>query len=183
MNPNSFDVQLTEFIRLKREFDLTPLMRFIDYWGMGPNMVLWVFVAAIIFYLAAYKREALFLMLIFVADAINVFFKILFNRARPEEMVIFPKFQQASFPSGHVVHYVSFFGFLLALMLIHKHIPKLIRYPLSFFCIFLLMGVGVSRVYLGTHWPTDILAAYLLGGVLLFGIIYLYKKASIPMPP
>jgi membrane-associated phospholipid phosphatase len=71
-----------------------------------------------------------------------------------------------SFPSGHAYQSFVLFGFLiyLAAILISK---TWLRRSVQAFLAFLILAIGVSRVYLGAHWPSDVLGAYLLGGSFL----------------
>jgi membrane-associated phospholipid phosphatase len=137
-----------------------------------------VFVAAFLFFVTSYKREAWFTLGVFSADIINVFLKLIINRHRPDEVVIFPKFQQASFPSGHVVHYVVFFGFILAVVLVNSRINAILRLGIGLLCVFLIAGVSVARVYFNTHWASDILPAYIIGFMMLAVLILLYVKGK-----
>jgi undecaprenyl-diphosphatase len=95
--------------------------------------------------------------------------KILIHRARPtpEDAKILSTFTQSSFPSGHVVHYVVFFGFLIAAMIVNKNISSFWRIFVGILSAFLILTVSISRIYLGAHWATDVLGGY------LFGFIYL----------
>ena len=152
------------------------LMGFISWWGVSYVMIGSVLVAAILFFAASFKREALFTLAVFIADIINVFLKLIINRHRPDEVVIFPRFQQASFPSGHVVHYVVFFGFILAVMLLNTRINLMLRWGIGFLCAFLIAGVSVGRIYFGTHWASDILPAHIIGFIMLAVIILQYLR-------
>jgi undecaprenyl-diphosphatase len=71
-----------------------------------------------------------------------------------------------SFPSGHSYQSFVLFGFLIYLtaILISR---TWLRRSVQAFLAFLILAIGVSRVYLGAHWPSDVLGAYLLGGSLL----------------
>src|SRR6185436_7935994 len=102
---------------------------------------------------------------IFLADWFNHSLKVLINRPRPsrELVEVLQRFDQISFPSGHVVHYVVFFGFLFAVMLANSRINLFTRVLVSIICIFLIMGVSVSRIYLGAHWATDVIGGYIMG--------------------
>ncbi|MBF0490037.1 MAG: phosphatase PAP2 family protein [Candidatus Omnitrophica bacterium] len=173
---STFDADIAGVIRQDRGKAFAAVMGFISWWGMSYVMIVSVFCASLLFFLASYKREAWFTLSVLVADIVNIFLKLIINRHRPDEVVIFPKFQQASFPSGHVVHYVVFFGFILAVMLFNSSIHKGLRGIVSLLCVFLIAGVSVARIYLGTHWATDIVAAYIVGFMMLGVVILLYLK-------
>jgi undecaprenyl-diphosphatase len=83
-----------------------------------------------------------------------------------------------SFPSGHTVHYTAFFGFL-AFVVLTNFRSGWGRNIATGICLALVVLVGPSRVYLGEHWPTDVIGGYLIGGLFLVPLIaaYLWAKA------
>lgn len=131
--------------------------------------------------LILFKKVADAALLIFsAAGAVltSLIFKVLISRPRPDPDLIYQAAQyqvQDSFPSGHVLFFMGFAGFLLYLSWIY--LPKnLMRSLVVTFWGILLVLMGLSRIYLGAHWFSDTLGAYLIGGVWLLGIIYLRKK-------
>ncbi|MBF0385293.1 MAG: phosphatase PAP2 family protein [Candidatus Omnitrophica bacterium] len=176
----TFDAQVIGFIRQDRGKGFSALMAFISWWGINTRMIWTVVFVAAMFFINSFRKEALFTLSVFIADGINIILKLLIHRSRPEAIDIYPKFQQGSFPSGHVVHYVVFFGFILTVMLVSQRIPKVLRWVAGALCVFLIGGVSIARIYLGTHWPTDILVAYIIGFMLLsVGILqYLRGRPS-----
>jgi membrane-associated phospholipid phosphatase len=174
----TFDTDISGIIRHDRGKIFSALVGFISWWGMSYKMILSVLCVSFLFFVTSYKREAWFTLSVFIADTINIILKLIFNRPRPEQVNIFPKFQQASFPSGHVVHYVVFFGFILVVMLVNSRIHLLLRWGIGLLCVFLIVGVSVARIYLGTHWATDILAAYIIGFILLAVVIHQYLRGK-----
>ncbi len=166
---SGFDFYMTREIQEQKGWDLTFIMKFISIFynaGIGPLSVIF---ASLFFYLARLKRESFFTLAVFIPDLFNMLMKILIHRARPtpEDAKILSTFTQASFPSGHVVHYVVFFGFLIAAMVVNKNIYSFWRFFVCIFSAFLILTVSISRIYLGAHWATDVLGGY------LFGFIYL----------
>jgi membrane-associated phospholipid phosphatase len=78
------------------------------------------------------------------------------------------------FPSGHAYQSFVLFGFFVFLAAIFvKRIW--LRRSFQVFLTFLVLAIGVSRIYLGAHWPSDILGAYLLGGSLLGLLLRSYQ--------
>jgi undecaprenyl-diphosphatase len=79
-----------------------------------------------------------------------------------------------SFPSGHVLLYTAFFGFLLflAYMLLK---PSFSRTFLLVILGSLVALVGLSRIYLGNHWASDVTGAYLLGSLWLALSVAIYR--------
>lgn len=166
---SSFDYYITHEIQKLKRGEFASLMTFVSVFGNAVTMPLSVIFAALLFYAANYRRESRFVLAVLVPDAINILIKLLINRPRPtvEDALIMLKYHQSAFPSGHVVHYVVFFGFLLTVMIVHKKIPSFLRVFTGACSAFLILTVSVSRIYLGAHWATDVLGAY------LFGIFYL----------
>jgi undecaprenyl-diphosphatase len=81
-----------------------------------------------------------------------------------------------SFPSGHVTFYVSYFGFLF--FTAYALLPRgslLRRLALTLTALPVLL-IGVSRVYLGEHWPSDTIGAYLWSGVWLAFVLWMYGR-------
>jgi membrane-associated phospholipid phosphatase len=77
-----------------------------------------------------------------------------------------------SFPSGHVIQYTTLFGFCFYLVLVVWRGGWLRALALSVLALLVLL-VGPSRVFLGQHWPSDVLGAYLFAGIWLAGTIEL----------
>jgi undecaprenyl-diphosphatase len=111
--------------------------------------------------------------------AINLLFKLLVGRPRPTDLLVNVTrvYHHESFPSGHVIFFVEFFGFLffLAYVLL-KRGP--LRVVLLIVLALLIALVGLSRVYLGAHWPSDVLGAYLAGGIWLMLEIEVYRRVK-----
>ena len=81
----------------------------------------------------------------------------------------------SSFPSGHVLTYVGVYGWLA--LMAHLHIgPRSLRRLAVGALVTLVAAIGPSRVYLGHHWPSDVLASYLLGSSYLAGLFLAYRR-------
>jgi undecaprenyl-diphosphatase len=135
--------------------------------------------AAILLFGFGARREAVVVLLaVLVEQVVKVTIKEIIARPRPtsqEGVKIFIQAKEVySFPSGHTVHYVVFFGFLwyLTFRLVGA---RRLRWPLLAVLGALIALVGLSRVYLGAHWPSDILGGYLLGGAILTATVCFYR--------
>lgn len=105
--------------------------------------------------------------------------KHIFLRARPDQALHLVEQGGYSFPSGHSVTSVIVYGLLIYLIRKHCKNEKL-KNILTAICLFLALVIGPSRIYVGVHWPTDVLCGWLIGGgVLLLAITFLeriYRK-------
>ena len=116
----------------------------------------------------------------FLADGVGFAINGWVHRPRPNNTNIHAvaNIGQSSFPSGHVVHVTAFYGFLLFLTVQELHIHpqwKGVIRIVQAVCVYFLVFIGISRLLEGEHWPTDVLASYLLGGVFVVVTIVLYQ--------
>lgn len=138
--------------------------------------------AALAFAILIYfKEKSLILFLagvMFTGQVCKVVVKEVVNRPRPTADLVQVRFkahETQSFPSGHTEHFVVFFGGLFYAAYWRVKQPW-VRYPCLMVCAGFVALVGWSRVYLGAHWPSDILGGFLLGGMVLALGIRLHKK-------
>lgn len=172
------DREFSEEIQEHQHPIMDSLMKYISAVGIFPYSVIMVLCTALIFYVSKLRKEALYVCFTMVSGLVSASLKIIINRPRPtEDLVrIVEKATRNSFPSGHVLFYVVFFGFLILLMYRLKAIPKLLRILIGSLSAFLVFTIPFSRVYLGAHWFTDVLAGFLLGMLCLLILSYLYLR-------
>ncbi len=130
---------------------------------------------------AGFRMESAFTISTWSGDVLTSAIKSGVLRPRPTSDLVrvMSKLDEASFPSGHVVHYVTFYGFLFYLVFTHLK-RRWFRTALLTLLAGLILLVGPSRVYMGHHWPSDVGGAYLVGSLWLGVIIiaYLETKAN-----
>ena len=183
--PQSFiDVAFSREIQEHQNPLLDNLMKLVSWFGYSPGCIIVVAAAALVFLLFKYRREALFVLLTALAGLVSTLVKILVNRPRPAEPIvhIVGKVSQQSFPSGHVLFYIVYFGFLIVLMYRLTTIPKIIRVGVSAISLLLIFIIPFSRIYLGAHWFTDVLGGFLLGILCLYLLCFYYFKKPANKP-
>lgn len=130
---------------------------------------------------AGFRMESAFTVSTWTGDILTSLIKTRVLRPRPTKDLVrvVSDLEEASFPSGHVVHYVTFYGFLFYLAFTHLK-KRWFRTALLTLLAGLIVLVGPSRVYMGHHWPSDVGGAYLVGTLWLGVIIiaYLETKAN-----
>ncbi len=157
---------------------LDSLMKLVSWFGNSPGSYITVFSGALLFFVFKYRKEALFVLLTAGSGLVSTLVKIAVNRPRPSEPLvhIVQKASQQSFPSGHVMFYIVYFGFLTVLMYHLKTIPKAVRVIVTVISIVLICAIPYSRIYLGDHWFTDVLGGFLLGMLCLYLLSYFYLR-------
>lgn len=152
------------------------LMIAVSIFGWSPWSVLSVVAAALLLTLWLGYKSGLYLAVIVGLQAlVNYVIKELVARPRPTDPPVWVYRPEAgfSFPSGHVMFYTVFFGFLLFLAWRYLQ-PGWLRGLLIATLAALIVLVGFSRIYLGAHWLSDVVAGYLLGGLILWMAIEMY---------
>jgi membrane-associated phospholipid phosphatase len=172
----AIDLQITKAIQLSRSPFFSWVMNLISWPGFSPQVLIVTGLIALLIYAVGLHWEAVMAFVAAISSlAINVLVKELIRRPRPtpDLVNVFDTLNNYSFPSGHVMFYMVFFGFIwfLAFTLLK---PSLKRSLLLAFSGGLVVSIGLSRIYLGGHWASDVLGAYLLGSLTLIANIQFY---------
>lgn len=157
----------------------TFVMQLITFLGnRTPGIIV---TAVVCFMLWWHKRsvEAVMTLVSTIGAAIiGILFKTVVARPRPDPTLIQQSvtyFKDDSFPSGHVLFYVGLCGFLLYIF--YTILPnRYHRTSIVSFLLGLLSAIGISRIYLGAHWFSDVLGAYLIGFIWLTVVVFFYNK-------
>jgi undecaprenyl-diphosphatase len=135
-----------------------------DVTAMGSFTILGLVLVAVVLFLAlsGKPRTALFMAFSVIAGTIaSTGLKIVFDRPRPDVEAATHVFT-ASFPSGHAT--VSAVVYLtLALLLAEAMSRRALKIYFIVLGMIITFAVGVSRIYIGVHYPTDVLAGWALG--------------------
>lgn len=174
-----FDQEFSERVQKHQHPLLDIVMNVVSWPGYAPQSTLMVLSVSLVFFLWKRKRESLFIALTLTSGVISRALKILIDRPRPTDDLVriidVAKYQ--SFPSGHVLLYVIFFGFIIILMNKIKEINRSVRIALIVVCAFFIFTIPLSRIYLGAHWLTDVLGSIMLGLLGLYVLSYYYLKS------
>lgn len=125
--------------------------------------------------------ESGFTLLALALGLLSAPLKEVLQRARPVAgggIQVYGHVGGPSFPSGHVLSYTLLWGFLSYLVYTLPPDRPLLRRSLLAVLVALIVLVGPSRVFLGQHWFTDVLASYFLGSALLLALLAAYRAVK-----
>jgi membrane-associated phospholipid phosphatase len=137
-------------------------------------------IAMLIFAIRRQWLEAVFMLATTSSALLTFVLKELIHRTRPFPVTenasgFLQSINQYSYPSGHVLFFVVFFGFLAYLAWIH--FAGRARVIVIAICGALIVLIGPSRIFLGAHWASDVLGSYIIGTIWLFVLILAYQWA------
>jgi membrane-associated phospholipid phosphatase len=154
------------------------LMVGVSWLGSGFTPSVMVVATGLLLIKARFRIEGVVCMFgVGLGNVVNHLLKYLIGRPRPDSSLVevMTRVSYDSFPSGHVTFYTEFFGFMffLAYVLLRRRWFR----PTALAALGSLIAlVGVSRIYLGAHWASDVLGAYLAGGAWLLLMIEVYRR-------
>ncbi len=144
--------------------------------GLSPVFQVIALVIAAVLFLRRYRLAAAFVLLAMAARGMSLLLKEIVERPRPSSPLVDVSEQAGgfSFPSGHVLGTMLLLGFVIYLAQ-EKIVNRRLRLAVQVSSVLVIGLMGLQRVYAGAHWPTDVLAAYLWGGVILFAVVQVYR--------
>src|SRR5262245_7921124 len=172
----SVDLRVTQFLQQFNNPYFHGLMVAVSWLGYDYHpWVIALCVAALLLSLRLRIEAVCVLISLGSSLLLAMVIKLIVARPRPASSLaeIYRYHSTWSFPSGHVVSYVAFYGFLFYLVLTRMP-PSVLRSALLVLIGGLIGLVGLSRVYLGAHWASDTLGGYCLGLLWLTLMIQLY---------
>jgi undecaprenyl-diphosphatase len=151
---------------------LTALARSLAALGSPIFLSMFFAIAMVAFYRLEWKQPAITLAEVMASAIVcNIGLKRLIHRARPEPFFgLNPS--SYSFPSGHALYSLCFYAVIASVLAAHAP-ERAARIGIWVAAALLIAGIGLSRVYLGVHYPSDVIAGYLsaafvIGAMLAF---------------
>lgn len=152
-----------------------------DFTNLGSSTILIFVTLAAIGYLVLTGRRGMALLLLVSTGggmALSNLFKFLFDRPRPDIVAHVVETMTSSFPSGHAMQSAVVY-LTLGALLARVEKRRMLKAYLLGLAVFLTLAIGLSRVYLGVHYPTDVLAGWSLGAawaMLCWGVAWQLQR-------
>jgi undecaprenyl-diphosphatase len=170
------DLCLTLWLQSFNNHLILSTMECISFIFGGWCSVLVVVVIGIVVWWRIGKLEAIMILVAGLITPVNTALKLAINRPRPPAAlvhVLSPE-QGNGFPSGHAFFAILILGLTAYFICINLKNRVLRRLVLAGLLALILL-IGISRVYLGVHWPSDVIGGYLIGGVFLTALIWFHR--------
>lgn len=168
-----FDTVVTYLIQMTRSPHMTEFMHVVTMLGGPAILVLGIITALVLTGFHHTRRMIMFLAMLCSGIAINLLLKYIFQRPRPTMSPLVDEYFY-SYPSGHAMNSFIFYMFIAYLLYHYGHNKKIGILALIFSGTLVLL-IGISRVYLGVHYPTDVIAGYIGGLWWLVTVIVVEK--------
>lgn len=177
-----YDHRITEYVISHRNPSLTKYFVFVTHVGdiYGYAIVLGTFMVLSIFVYKRWKYAVQIVLVLALSAISNLILKRFVDRARPgiEHMV---SVETLSYPSGHAMSAMAFYGFLMYLFYRFK-ISIFLKIPIILLLGILILSIGLSRIYLGVHFPSDVAGGFIAGFIwvifciLIFDLIEIFRR-------
>ncbi|TCC49538.1 phosphatase PAP2 family protein [Kribbella pittospori] len=184
----AFDPALTANAVSRRTPALTAVARTLTFIGSTPVLVILTLAAALLLWrwTSSLRGPAVLILAMIGSSTLTYVLKTLVGRKRPDVTVVLgPVEDTFAFPSGHTLNTTVFFITLAALVWgrLRSLRNKIL---IAVFAVTLSIGVGFSRVYLGYHWATDVLAGWTVALTwlsIVLSVAYLTAPSGDAAPP
>lgn len=153
------------------------VMRALTELGNPPwSLVVWLLPVVVLFVAGLRWESVMTIVSVVGVSLLSLLAKIVVGRPRPDGTIVhvFSTTTDFSFPSGHVLFYIGLAGFLW--FLAYAVLKRSRGRALALWILGAMLAlIGVSRIYLGAHWASDVFGSYLLGSAWLLFAIEVYR--------
>ena len=175
---SSVDTFIYNLCTFKMNNILTGIFKVFTFFGSTAFIVALSVILFVVFLICKKKNHAyLTASVIIISTILNNVIKVIIMRSRPEVLKLVVE-TSYSFPSGHTMASVTIYGILLYL-LNKTDLKSGLKNTLRVILFILPIFIGISRIYLGAHFATDVIGAYLVSTILLLITTYLVDKKNL----
>jgi undecaprenyl-diphosphatase len=177
----AFDTTVTEFVRGEALRHPLAVLRLVTEAGSTPAVILLAALALLLgVAIGPWRHGVIAALVVGLTSLGNTLIKAAVARQRPDIVEAIVNEPGYSFPSGHSVLGMVGWG-ILAVLVSRTRLPRSVRVAAVAGMAVLVLLIGVSRVYLGVHYPTDVIAGWTLGGVIV--LLYARLTRTVSMEP
>ena len=160
----NFDENVLRWIQTHRSPAMNSVMLEVTTLGSGMVLIMMVCVASVFLWLTKHHWSVYILLMgVLGGQVMNRLLKGFFERPRPSVVEWVTEVSSKSFPSGHAMTAMITYG-SVAYLVARLEPTRLLRRTTFIMAALFIIAIGVSRMYLGVHYPSDIIAGY-LGGI------------------
>lgn len=172
---SSFDEPIIDFVQSAEASGLTSIMKLFTNIGSTTSVTLLAILTLGVLLWKKYRAQAVLFTIVLVGTGIlNQVLKLIFKRERPDFNRLID-IGGYSFPSGHTMMAFSLYT-VLAYIVWRNLKTTGSRIAIAIVAIFMIVMIAVSRIYLGVHFPSDIVGGILASSVWLFASIAMYQR-------
>jgi undecaprenyl-diphosphatase len=165
-----FDDAIRLLLHQRTSASLTAAMRSASFVGSPAFLIpLGILVVALYLWQGRPRTARLFVITVIGAEVLDQILKLAFHRTRPAAFFGLPEPLGYSFPSGHALVACSFYGVLAAFAATRTE-SRARRWTYRIAAALLIAIIGISRIYLGVHYPSDVLGGYAAALVWVFTV-------------
>ncbi|WP_240464324.1 phosphatase PAP2 family protein [Paenibacillus apiarius] len=178
---NPFDLNIAAYVQSFESPGLTKVMELFSTIGSTKSsIIIAVFVMLFLFFALGHRMELIFLCFVLGGSAaMNLLLKLVIHRERPIAHRLIEE-TGYSFPSGHTMGAIALYGALAFLLWRHIASRPGRLFLLASSCAMIAM-IGLSRVYLGVHYPSDIIGGLISSGFWLALMIWVFHRDTEPV--
>ncbi|BBH24508.1 phosphatidylglycerophosphatase B [Paenibacillus baekrokdamisoli] len=173
-----FDASIIDVVQGWESPTLTKAAKLLSAVGSSSVTIPLIIVVAVVLFIVLKHRKELILLIggMLGSTLLNELLKRLYHRARPDIHRIIEQ-EGFSFPSGHSMAAFTFYG--LMTFLLWRHLPsQRWRIALLVFSGCMILSIGLSRIYLGVHYPSDVIGGYWISACWIAVCIRLFRRSA-----
>ncbi|QKS45823.1 phosphatase PAP2 family protein [Paenibacillus cellulosilyticus] len=171
----AFDNELTTLVLRIYSPEATTVMKGFTFAGSSLCVTIIAILIIIMLLVIGYRRELIFYMGVIVCSGLlNLVLKMIFHRARPDLHRIVEA-TGYSFPSGHSMSAFTLYGITIYFLWKHARHAWL-RVTIVLVGAVMILMIGISRIYLGVHYPSDVIGGYVIAAAWLTASIGPYER-------
>jgi undecaprenyl-diphosphatase len=170
------DLYLTLHLQSISNHFILSILQGVSFISKSLYLALMFVIIGVIIWWRIGRRESMLVLLAALLSLLVVALKLVIGRPRPSANLVhvLSLEQDYGFPSGHAIYAIVILG-LFAYFCYTNINNRILRILVPILLIVFILLIGISRVYLGVHWPSDVVGGYLIGGMILTGLIWFYQ--------